>query len=711
MEYWLFGEKSYKSAINVVGNVVTIDNGLIKRVVDGTIGTTSLYNYAYDCEILSSKVQDLKIVIDKKDINFYKEAKLDEIKIISTIKDVEYTPNFATENRPYPPIGNAVEMNYTLEKLKFKIIYEIFDNVPVISKRVHLTNNSGQTITINSFFADYLCIDEEKYSQFYGETNYNGGCGLNNNRTLSVIYDGKNCVKMGFDLGPEAEVKSGEIFTGLRVYELVHTAKYYEQKMMEVKAMYRVICPWVLENPLIFHITSSNKFKLKKAIDKIAGVGFNMLIQSFGSRINVENVKDKNIEKYKKIYSYAHSKNIKIGGYTLAIVKNYLPVQGPECNPLPDKSKIMRCLATEWSKQYWKNILEFYDKTKADCIEIDGPYHFYECNGGKTHLHKGHSDSKYMQWKLSNEDIFKEFKNRNIYINTPDWMYLNGVNRCGIGYEEIAFSEPRQHQLISSRIYNYKGTFNKIPSMAWSFLPINQYHGGGKSACFSPLEKNIFDYEWSLFQHIMSGVIPCFRGKNLYEGILSETAVKTWINFYKKYKQVLNGNTVHFMPPIISDYDKGRTTDIDCILNCVSSGEVRGILAVFNQTDKHMEKTIKVPIFYTGLTDLKQIPAPYIGSGITEVKNPVYGEYPPPFPTSDDAKELYEAAKVTGYGKTQVIKEKIEETKKVAKIKGKISFYEKESVKQSVEYDENGDAFLKINLMPLSYTYFIIKAL
>ena len=83
------------------------------------------------------------------------------------------------------------------------------------------------------------------------------------------------------------------------------------------------------------------------------------------------------------------------------------------------------------------------------------------CSGGKTHRHDDFTDSQYKQWKASVNDWYQKLKSRGIYINAPDWHFLNGINRCGVGYEEIAFSEKRAEQLITSRIYYYKGTFDK----------------------------------------------------------------------------------------------------------------------------------------------------------------------------------------------------------------------------------------------------------
>ena len=161
-------------------------------------------------------------------------------------------------------------------------------------------------------------------------------------------------------------------------------------------------------------------------------------------------------------YDYGHEKWYTHGCvYSCICKKSYRPVRGNEALN-HDSSHICRCLATEWSQKYMKDVLRFIDRTGADAVEIDGPYGMLMCSGGKNlTCTRNFTDSQYKQWKMSVVDWYKEIKKRGVYINAPDWHFLNGTNRICVGYEEIAYSERRQEQLITSRIYYYKGTFSK----------------------------------------------------------------------------------------------------------------------------------------------------------------------------------------------------------------------------------------------------------
>lgn len=709
MKYWLF-ENNNIAKIDINEDNILLSNGLVSRCINIHKGTISLKNLVNDLEYLGKISNDYEIVVDGVALDIYSIHK-DCIRVEqhSPIVAFDYNPKpFITENTPYPPKSKAVSIYYDLKDFIVEVEYTIYDNLPTISKRIILTNNTKKDIIINKYVVDRLSISEKNYNLFYGETNYNGGCMNNNNRTLSVQYDG-SVVSFTFDIGPNANVKSGERFYGLTAYELLHFVEFYEQKMIEVKQMYRLIFPWVLESPFIFHLMSDRPKKIKKAIELVERVGFDGIIQTFGSNVNIESRNNRYIEKHRKLYDYAHSKGISIGGYTLAIVKNYLRVRGKERNDYAGGGGIFRCLASEWSKEYWKNIYNFYDRTNADLIEIDGPYHFYKCSGGEGHLHKDINDSRYLQWKLSTVDMLAELKRKNVYVNAPDWLYMNGVNKSGIGYEEIAFSEPREEQLIASRIYNYKGTFNKIPSMGWGFLPMSVYHGGGSLACFAPVSKHKKEFTWAIFQAVMSGVIPCIRGKSLVDSKEGEEILSKWVSFYKKYKNVINGNTIHFMPPRFSKDNKCRTSDLDAVLNVCSSGEVRGILAVFNQTDRDITKSISVPIFYTNLCNVEVIPPPYKNCLVSMVENPVYGQYPPPFPV-DSEEKLFVPDKVTGMsGNYILVEEQVDMPPSIQNI-GSVTIVDEQGIESRVSYDSNANINIDISLKSMSYTYFIIKA-
>ena len=108
----------------------------------------------------------------------------------------------------------------------------------------------------------------------------------------------------------------------------------------------------------------------------------------------------------------------------------------------------------------------------------------------------------------------------------PDWYFLNGSNKTGMGYREDNWSLPRAMQVILGRQNIYDGTWEKTPTMGWMFVPLVQYHGGGAAATIEPLVKHLDTYDAILAQNFGLGVQACYRGPRLYDADETKAVVK-----------------------------------------------------------------------------------------------------------------------------------------------------------------------------------------
>ena len=70
-------------------------------------------------------------------------------------------------------------------------------------------------------------------------------------------------------------------------------------------------------------------------------------------------------------------------------------------------------------------------------------------------------------------------------------------------------------------------------------------------------------------------------------------------DFYKKYRQILDGDIIHLRRPDGRDYD--------AILNVDPSGEIKGLLMVYNPLEEDINKEIRVNLYYTGLSNTAMI--------------------------------------------------------------------------------------------------------
>lgn len=710
MKDWVISKVTAPAVITVTAEKVVLDNGLAHREIEiNGCKTVSFRNLQKDFELINCAHGDFQITVNKKSYGT-------EVFTFCGAKEVpceervpfKRTPTM-TFNGTYPPPGKAVVLSYQSELLSLaaQVRYEIYDGMPVIMKYVTVQNTGKKNVTVDNIAADVLCITEQRDTLFV-DSDYNSTTQF---LGLELEKYAKNYARYHYDMLEVAplyrmnvKLQPQETLTSICTYELLFGTDYYEQRLIEVKEMYRHIAPWCTDNVLFFHLIANDSRSIRKAVDQCKEVGLEMIIQSFGSGVRMESGNNFYLNRIKKAYDYGHANGLRMGAYTLAYVKNYRPVKGDEALN-HDGSHICRCLACDWAEQYMKNVLRFIDRTGADAVEIDGPYGMLMCSGGKTHHHDDFTDSQYKQWKRSVVDWYQELKARGIYINAPDWHFLNGINRCGVGYEEIAFSEKRQEQLITSRIYYYKGTFDKNPSQGWGFLPLNVYHGGGADAQFFPTEQNAFDFDWAMAQLTASGVWPTIRGRKVYDSEKGKEIFKKWVSVFKKYRHILNGITIHFMPPRINTENPRRTTCIDAIMNQLPYGNERGFVMFFNQTEEERTEEITLPVYYTGLTDLEAPPAPFPNTKNSDVSYPLYGEEIAPLviKARDGSTRTYITDEKVEDKPIPTLPEATETAKKIC-----ISAEDKEP--QIYNIDSNGNVHMKITLPAMSYRWYVLRA-
>jgi len=689
--FWVLETNPAPASVYLRGDELILENRYIRRVISTLTGCTVSITDGDGTEALASPCREGSVTADG--IAYTLDGSC-EIRIREgsfTEKKFDYIPkSYNTHPYPYPAPGRIADLTYRRGDIEITFVYEVFDSMPVIRKSMYVINHGSSTITIDRAETEALNLNETGLLRYYLESDYTGDNGNGFRNETSRFMEG-NTVSMHFDMGPDYDLKPGETFRGMQVYEVYCQSICLDHRMNEVQNMYRRVAPWVCEAPLFLHLISDDSKVLRETADMLADIGYDMIIQSFGSGVNLESEDPDYIARVKSDYDYVHGKGLSIGGYTLAIIRDYGPMNH-DCATNGDHSQISRCLCTKWSKGYWDRVVSFLEQTGSDFIEIDGPYHFYTCTGnqpGQTeHLHKGLSDCRYMQWLRSTIEIYIRLRNLGIYINTPDWFFLSGTNKCGIGYEEIGFSQPRVHQLLLNRIYNYLGTYRKLPSMGWGFLPVEQYHGGGSAAMFEPLTEHLPEYDWALAEAAACGVWPCVRGKRLYDSEKCRNVVKYWTDVIRRHKVLLNSNTIHVYPPKLTD-DLNYAEDMDVILQENNTTRDKLFLMVCNQTGQTRTKTLILPAFYTGLTNLERPhTAPRSGS-FDEVVIPKFGKYPPVYP--ENLENLLEDAVP---GEDSGIR---------------MALYEHDLPQNRTEavIDCNGNLLLNVTLPPMSYTYYV----
>jgi hypothetical protein len=384
---------------------------------------------------------------------------------------------------------------------------------------------------------------------------------------------------------------------------LIYDSTDKERRGLALRKMYRTVAPWTQENPIFLHLTSTDPAIVKRAVDQCKAVGFEMIILSFGSGLNMENTDSTYLAQIRSLVHYAHSRGIELGGYSLLAsrrIGDTDDVISPRTGK-PDDDAVFGhspCLGSRWARNYFRHLTRFLQATHFDILEHDGSYPGDLCASRKHPGHRGLLDSQWTQWRKIT-DFYKWCRARDIYLNVPDWYFLSGSNKTAMGYRETNWSLPRRRQILLARQNIYDGTWYKTPSMGWMFVPLVQYHGGGAAATLEPLAQHLHTYQAHLVLNFGAGVQACYRGPRLYDTDSTKALVKKWVTWYKKYREILNSDIIHIRRP--------DARDVDCILHVNPKLKERGLALVFNPTPRPVERTLRLPLYYTGLSRTARI--------------------------------------------------------------------------------------------------------
>ena len=75
--------------------------------------------------------------------------------------------------------------------------------------------------------------------------------------------------------------------------------------------------------------------------------------------------------------------------------------------------------------------------------------------------------------------------------------------------------------------------------------------------------------------------------------------IPTLIDWYKKYRRILNSDIIHLRKPDARDWDG--------IMHVDPKGKEKAMILLFNPLDQDIVRTIDVPLYYTGLTQNAKI--------------------------------------------------------------------------------------------------------
>ncbi|MBC9934799.1 alpha-galactosidase [Chitinophaga qingshengii] len=655
---WLVNPKGFTATATEKEKTIVLGNGLLSRSfrTAPNVICTDYRNLVSGEQLLRAVKPEARLFINghayqvggatgQRQNAYLLPAWLDQLQAGSN--DFIYTGHELTDIRPVlnwkaarwcsnprQATGKAVIFTYKaqapeLQGVTVKVHYEVFDGIPLLSKWLEITNGTAQTLRLDQVVNEILATPEEESAVvgrpemiktphgIYVESNYS----FNNAMTASLSdqtthwkTDSTYTSQVNYDLltpcllevHPKVPVgitlAAGEHFESIRTYELLLDGYDRERNGLAKRRMYRTLAPWTTENPIFMHLVSTDPVKVKNIIDQCAATGYEGVILSFGSGLNMEDTSAANITKYKALADYAHSKKVMLGGYSLFSSRR-ISDEDDVINPATGKPGgaffgNAPCLGSKWGLSYLAKLKYFITTTGFDIFENDGPYPGDVCASSTHPGHSGKEDSQWKQMQLQ-KGLYHFLNEKGVYINAPDWYFMDGTNKIALGYREVNFSLPRTEQLILNRQNIFDGTWEKTPSMGWGFVPLSEYHGGGADATLEPLKEHLDTYEQLMMQYYGAGVQACYRGPRLYDTDKTRQLVQQVVSWYKKYRDILNTDVIHLRRP------DGR--DWDGIMHISAALPQKAMVMLYNPTTAPVTREIALPLYYSGLAQTVKI--------------------------------------------------------------------------------------------------------
>ncbi|MBI1320259.1 MAG: hypothetical protein GC168_15135 [Candidatus Hydrogenedens sp.] len=651
---WLIDEVGQRAAVETTGreDEIALTNGLIRRTFRLAPGgaTVAFDNLMTGESILRGVKPEARITVDGQIIDvgglsgqpnyaFLTPEWLDELSALPGALQYAGYETGPIEERfawkqvrhhapdaVWPPKGVHLRMDYAPAEgdaapLKVSVHYNLYDGIPLLSKWITVTNAGEKPVRLDAFTSEILaCVERGSdvdnrtgvlpHPNLHVETDYAfaGMSALDSSEhSVHWVADPQYETQLNYErltpcllevrpnIGPSVDIAPGETFESFRAFELVHDTEERERKGLAQRRMYRIIAPWVTENPLMMHVRYSSRRDVELALDQCAEARFEMAILTFGSGFDIENRESRYLEQMTRYAEYAHERGVEFGGYSLLASRSIDAendvVMGPGESPTFGNSP---CIGSPWGEGYFEQLYHFFDTTGFNLLEHDGSYPGDTCRSTTHRGHRGYEDSQWTQWTTI-RNFYQWCRGEGLYLNVPDYYFLAGSSKTGMGYRETNWSLPRAQQVIHTRQNIYDGTWTKTPSMGWMFVPLTEYHGGGEAATIEPLDEHLDHYEHMLFSNLALGVQACYRGPRLYDTDRTKAMVQRWVAWYKKHRDILESDLVH-----------GRRADgrdLDWMLHVNPTLEEKGMLIVFNPLEEAVQREIPVDVYYTGLDD------------------------------------------------------------------------------------------------------------
>ena len=537
-----------------------------------------------------------------------------------------------------------------LHRLNVTLVYELYDDAPVLAKRVEVSMlRAGHgarraapqaPLLVERLTLEQLSLDCAHSSRAAASCRLAGCHGLLDVRTtaahgslvregtspyehagsseptggdpgaceptLNVSYGSAHSpdVALGALVGDAATAPRAEArFVSFSAVLLLHDSFEPTRQMLARHAAFKLLAPWVQENPLQLHLSNASAAAFDVAVAQAADVGFEAIVLSFGSGFRFELAAgDPYLATLKALVAKANARGLEVGGYDLTVLDRghggYGGNVGDEWCRVDGASGALTvdaCYASGWRDKLEAMLHEVIDATNLSVVITDGPYGGGACGATHHAHHAGLADSVYQQARLQAR-FYRALAARGVFVRQPDGYFYDGAQAAPLGYNEQQYSMPRWADLTVSRQGMLRDIWQRPAVSGWMFLPMKDYHAGGAAAAFEPYTEHLPEYGFALAQYLGAGCGMTWRGDRLYErhGDASHALIRARVAWAKAHRDILQSDIVHVREVT------GQSLDAFLHVNPRLPRRV-GLAMVFNPTSANLSMSLRLPLYYTGL--------------------------------------------------------------------------------------------------------------
>ncbi len=559
-----------------------------------------------------------------------------------------WRPKFNAPALPWPPRGLRVSMHYASpdaadprhRQLRLTVHYELYEGIPVLSKAFTLETGTDSPVLVEEIETELLAVPQDQINNLHSESDYSfhlanhapDDCHAMGDHSQAIQWDApayragrtttdwrvdpehdswahptaiedkflghtfRNLMVSRIPSGPAERVAAGRRFESHITFELLQDSSDRERRSLGVRRMYRTLCPQVNESLLAAGSPSHDDTLIRKLLDQMGELGLEAYIITCWPGVSHDNLDPAYVAKWKALADYAKARGIIMSGYELMVASRGRgaahdcvdPATGKPGSPFGQSL----CLGTRWADDYFGRVWKFIDQTGFMNIAVDGPYHGCPCAATNHLHHRGLADSQWVQWQRQ-KAMFEEEQRRGMSAGAPDWYFWNGQSSTSLGFREASANLPRELGLLLYRQYIYDGTWIKPPTMGGMGLGLIGTYTDDPRAMLEPLDQNLQWYELNLVQLLGSGCQANLRAHRLYDTERTRQMVAKWLGWYKRYRPILTSDIIHVRRP------DGR--DIDCLMHANPQLPEKGLVLFFNPLGETITRTVRLPLYYTGL--------------------------------------------------------------------------------------------------------------